>query len=267
MTNNQTILNDFISKQPFAAAQKLERLNSKDVANFIQTISLAKCLRLLSLMNAKKVAECFALLPIKKTTEIIEKGEVNFIAAVLSLIDDSVQESLLAKISKEKKAILKLKMDHEPNSVGALMEPVISVNKEMAVGDAVQIVKKNKDKEEFYLYIIDLEGNFEGIVRLKELLLAKKTATLEDLMLTKILKLSPEIQVKNILNYNSWLEYHQIPVVDKFEKLLGALSYKKSIEFTQDVSNSPNEKMMETSSALGELYRIGLTGILKSVSK
>jgi magnesium transporter len=265
MTNNQTILNDFISKQPFAAAQKLERLNSKEVANFIETISLAKCLRLLSLMNPKKVAECFALLPIKKTTEIIEKGEVHFIASALMLIEDTLQASFLAKVSKEKKAILKLKMDHEPNSVGALMEPVISVNKEMIVRDAIQVIKKNK--EAFYLYIIDLEGNFEGIVRIKELLLAKKTATLEDLMLTKILRLSPEIQVKSILNYNSWLEYHQIPVVDKFEKLLGALSYKKTIEFTQDIGNSPNEKMMETTSALGELYRIGLTGILKSVSK
>ncbi|TXD52948.1 MULTISPECIES: CBS domain-containing protein [unclassified Polaribacter] len=266
MTNNQTILNDFISKQPFAAAQTLERLSSKAVADFIQTVSLAKCVCLLSLMNARKAADCFVFLPIKKTTEIIEKGEVHFITAVLMLLENTVQESLLAKVSKEKKAILKLKMDHEPNSVGALMETVLSVNKEMSVREAVQIVKRNSEKEDFYLYVVDLEGNFEGIVRLKELLLAKKNASLEDLMISKILKLSPEIPIKSILNYNSWLEYHHIPVVDKFEKLLGALAYKRSIEFTEDISNSSNEKVMETGSALGELYRIGLTGILKSVS-
>lgn len=267
MNVNQTIVSDFIHKRPFAAAQTLERLSSEEVAVFLQTVSSEKSLKLLSLMNAKKAAACFLLLPSQKTTEILENGEPQFIASLLNLIETPLHKEYLLKVSKDKKLIIKLKMQHTTNSVGAFMETVISVNKEMTVSEAVQIAKINTQKEEFYLYVVDLEGVFKGIVRLKELLLADESDTLEDLMITKISKILPDIQVKSIVNHPAWLKYRHIPVVDASSKLLGALSYKATRELQEDSKDSSTNEITETGNALGELYRIGLTGLLKSLGK
>ncbi|PQJ81321.1 CBS domain-containing protein [Polaribacter glomeratus] len=267
MNVNQTILNDFIDKQPFAAAHTLDRMNSEEVALFMQSLPIEKSLKLISIMNIKKASECFLFLPTSKTKDLIEKGEPNFIASLLKLIEAPRRDVFLEKITSDKKDIIMRKMEHLPNTVGALMETALCVNKEMTVKEAINIIKNNKDKEEFYLYVIDLDRTLKGVVIVKDLLLADKKATLEDLIITSIPKIFPETQIKSVQNYAVWFDYRHIAVIDKSEKILGTLSYKKAMELTDENIDTSKNEVLETAGALGELYRIGLTGLLKSVGK
>lgn len=267
MNLNQTILYDFIQKHPFAASQTLDKLPSEEVATFVQTLPLESSLRLLSLMNIKNSAACFVLLSTSKKTDIIEKGAIHFVISLLKLIEISSRNNLLEKITTSKKNNILRKMQYDDNTVGALMETAISVYKEMLVEEAVQLIKRNSNKEEFYLYVIDLNGKLIGFVRLKELLLADKSDILQTLMSTESPKIFPEIEIKSILNNDAWFNYRQLPVVDKSDKLLGTLTYKATMEVFKNLDDFSTNEISETGSALGELYKIGLTGLLQSISK
>lgn len=267
MDANQIIIKDFIANHPFAAVQALEQFDAIEVAGFFQKLSSDATLKIFGLMSSKKVADCFLLMPVKKTADLIEIGDPYVIASFLKHLEQPKIDAFLANASSQKRAIIELKMKYIPNSVGALMQPAISVHIDMSVGEAIQVIQNSVQKDEFYLYVVDTEGAYKGIVRPKELMIADNNETLENLMITTVSKIYPDVQIKTIMTHSAWFDYHHIPVINKSEKLLGTLPYKSTIDVTQESSDTLDAEIKETGGALGELYSIGLTGLLKSLGK
>ena len=267
MDTNQIIINDFLENHPFAAGQTIEQFSDVEVSAFFEKRSAETTLHFFGLMNPKKVADCFVLMPTKKKTELIESGDPNLIVSFLKHVEQPILDSLLLNVSSTKRGIIKLKMNYFPNSVGALMESAISIPITMSVDEAIQLTRNSVQKEEFYLYVVDSESNYKGIVRPKELLLAATTEKVGNIMKTKIAKISPDVQIKTILAHTAWSDYHYLPVVNKAEKLLGTLSHKTVIKASQETNTTADNEIQQTGGALGELYSIGLTGLLKSLGK
>lgn len=267
MDANKTILDDFIAKHPFAAAQVLEDMAVEGVAEFLQELPLPKTLKLLSLMNTGKAGQCFMKLPSPTKKILLEKGDIAHTGSILRSLDEASRENLLSDISPARSSLIRRRLEQLPDTVGAFMVPAVIVNKEMTTKMAVQVINRRKDTLECYLYVVDLDAGYLGTVRFKELLLADPTDTLEELMITTIPKFSPETPIKNLLDHHAWIEYRYVPVIDEFNKLQGSLSFKTVRESVRNASGTSTIKIMETGSALGELYLIGLTGLLQSVGK
>lgn len=267
MNTDFIVAKDFIDKHPFSAAQVLEELKPEEVAEFIQELPIENSLTLLNLMNTDKSAKCFSLLPAKLTKELMEHSDLALAETLCRQLEEPFLNSLLASLSPDLAATLSTRLKQVANTVGVLMVPVIVVNKEMTVKAALEIIKRNKESLESYLYVVDSHGTFEGAVRLEELLFADKHSTLGDLMITAIPKFFPDTPIKNVLDHPGWYEYRFIPVIDRSEKLLGTLPYKTTQVVTPERGGKLTKELLATTSALGELYRIGITGFLQSVAK
>lgn len=267
MNANQTVLNDFINKHPFAAAKTLESLSNEKAAHFLETLSLEKNEKFLKLMNVKKASDCFILIATKRSKELIEIADAQLIASLLKPIDLPTRSKLLTNISSDRISIIKRQLSYLPNSVATLMENAHVVNKEMPIETALQLFKKSTAKEDFYLYVIDLDGDFKGAIRLKELFLSEQTNnTIESVMITSIPQLLPDITVKSILEHSGWLEYQEFPVVDASGRFMGKLTRRSLLKHKTPIKNS-NYEIEETGNALGELFRIGLNGLLQGGGK
>ncbi len=266
MNTELIVAKDFINKHPFSAAQVLEGLRPEEVAELIQELPIENSLTLLNLMNTNKSAKCFSLLPSQLTKELMESSDLSLAESLCREFEEPFRNSLLASLSPDLAAILNTRLKQAANTVGVLMVPVMVVNKEMTVQAALEIVKRNKESLESYLYVVDAKGMFEGAVRLEELLFADKNSTLGDLMITTIPKFFPDTPIKNVLDHPAWYEYRFIPVIDRSEKLLGTLSYSTTKEVAPEKNAKLTKEILATSTALGELYRIGITGLLQTVA-
>ena len=267
MDANQLILEDYLDKHPYSVSQTLSAMPASEVAEFIESLPLAKSLALFELMNSTEAARYFGHLKTDVAKALLEQGDFSFAESVLRQLDGPLRESLLASLSEERAAIIRRKLQQEPNTVGLLMVPAIVVNKEMTVKGAIEIIRRNNENMESYLYVVDLNGAFEGAVRLKELLWADRNKTLGELMITAIPRFQPETPIKEVLNHPAWYEYRYIPVVDKTNTLLGTLPYRTTREINPKGGSPSTKDIIETGTALGELYLIGLTGLLQSVGK
>ncbi len=266
MDANETVINDFIDKHPFAAAQALEQVSSEEVVDFLQTLSLQKNEKLLRLMNAKKGAECLVLMPADRSSELIEQADASLIASLFMFVETPVRSKLLTNISSDKRATIKRQLSFLPNSIATLMESAVMISIEMSVDNALQLFKRNTTAQEFYLYVVDLDGNFKGIVRLKELFVAEPFGDLKEVIIKTVPTLLSDISVKTIIEHPGWLEYQEMPVIDTSGKLLGKLTHRSTMQFKTKVKNSSYE-IEETGNALGELFRIGLNGLLQGGGK
>lgn len=267
MNANQTVLNDYVNKHPFAVAQALELLPDSEVADFFQSQSIERSTKLFSLMNPKKVAAFFVLLPPQVTRELIEKADVSLVASLLRNINLPARNNLLASTSAGRLSDIKQRISFLPNTVAAIMEMAEIVNDDLTIENAIRLVSRNSAKEQFYLYVIDLDGTFKGVVRLKDLFLAENADTLGDLMITAIPGFLTDIPVESILKHPAWLDYQEVPVLDAAGKLLGKLPHKSTLKFSVTPSKTLNNEISETGNALGELYRIGINGLLQGGGK
>lgn len=261
MNANQTVLYDFINKHPFGAAKTLEALPNEKTAKFLETLSLEKNMKLLKLMDARRAADCLILISTSRSKELLESADISLIATLLKLIDLPVRSKLLTNISSDRISTIKRQLAYLPNSVATLMKTAVVVNKEMTVENALQLFKNNLVKGEFYLYVIDLDGAFKGVVTLKDLFLSEEIKNLEHLMITSIPSILSDISVKNIIQHSGWLEYQEFPVLDTSGRLLGRLLRKDMLKYKSPIKNS-NYEIEETGNALGELFRIGFNGLL-----
>lgn len=267
MNANQTVLNDFISKHPFAAVQSLELVPDEKVASFFQTIPLNKCTTLFSLMKKERAAVVLVLLPTIRAKDLIENVDIPYIASVLKHVDTPIKNKLLDALSPEKQTSIKRQLAFLPDTVAAVMEPAMVVTNQMELSDVLELVKRSEEKEEFYVYVVDVEGVFEGRIRLKELLLADPTDSIASLLIKNVPNFLSDMLIKSVVDHPVWITFQEIPILDPAGKILGRLPYRNTLKFTHKPSKNLSNEIAETGSALGELYRIGLTGLLQGGEK
>ncbi len=66
----------------------------------------------------------------------------------------------------------------------------------------------------------------------------------------------------SVLVHPAWLEFHTLPVLDEKDLFAGPLRYKTLRRLANQVDSRPPPDQVGT--ALGELYRIGLSALVRS---
>lgn len=267
MTANQIVLQDFIAKHPFAAAKALELLPNEEIGLYLETLPLEKTTTLFGFMEAKRAAQCFVLLSSGKTRELLQKADALLMASLLKPLEVPQRKKLLNTISPDRSAVIKRQLEVLPNTLASIMETATIVTRKTAVQEVLELLKRDARKEEFYLYVVDLEGVFIGIVRTKELFLADPNELMEHLMITNVQSFLKDIPVKSILEHPVWQEYQEIPILDSSSRILGKLPHRSLLKHTNTPTKTASNEISETGSAIGELYRIGLTGLLQGGAK
>ena len=267
MDSDLIIAEEFSNKYPFQAAKVLETLEDQEVAAFLEQISVTMAITLLNFMNVNKAAQCFSLLPPERTAVIVDKMDVSLAEALCRRLEEPYRDQLLDLLPAELGSLIRRKLQQIPNTVGILMVPAIVVNKDLAVKEVIDIVKRNRENLESHLYVVDVKGTLEGAVLLENLLFAKKQVAINTIMQTSLPKFYPDMTIDSTLGHPAWDDYQTIPVVDRSEKLLGALPYRMTKGVSLKKEGISTKEIIQTSNALGELYRIGLTSFLQSISK
>jgi magnesium transporter len=268
MESDRMIAEKFIKEYPLQAAQVLEGLSDEEVAAFFQETPLELAVPLLNHMNAYRAAKCFTLLSSEFVTGVLENCNFTKVESLLRQFDEPFRNTALQKLSPQLSSSLMAKLEQSAHSVGALMIPLtLSINKEMTVKEVLRLVRKNHDVVDTSLYVVDVNGQFEGVIKLTDLFFADKSQSISLLMTTEIPKFYPDEPIYNILDHPAWEQYQSIPVVERSERLIGILPFEIIRKGLPEKGAHFAKQIMETSTALGELYRIGLTGFLQSVGK
>ena len=98
-------------------------------------------------------------------------------------------------------------------------------------------------------------------------MLSRPDALVSTVMHMKVERLSAELGLNAILDHSGWIEYHAMPVVDNKDTLIGVIRYKtiRQIKVDSEKVHQPHHALA-ASVALGELYKIGITGLIRSAT-
>lgn len=266
MDSHQILVGKFIRDFPMAAARAIEKLTNEEIASFFEKYPEEMSVSIITYMQFSKAARCLQLIPLKQTIQIFDKMDLLVAELLLRQCDEVFCNNIISGLSAKSAAVLREKLSHSADTVGAFMTPgVLRLPKEISIQEAITAGKHEKASFSSQIFLVDNEGKLEGIVKMNDLLSHDSTTILSSIMIVDFPKFYADTDIESVSDHQGWYEFQDIPVVDSSDRLIGALHFKATRKNKKDEDTAKD--IIKASNALGELYRIGMTGFLQSVGK
>jgi magnesium transporter len=209
---------------------------------------------------------CLARLSPECAVAILTALPLNAAAGLLRRLDADVRERALAHAPADWSMSLRRLLQYPEGTAGALMEPeALALPGDIRVGEARARVRRAPHSLLSYLYVVDREQRLIGVLTLRELMLAPPKTLLSSAMRSHVLRLLAHADFASILAHPGWRDFHVLPVVDDGGVFVGVIRHEK-LRRLEDTASRPANQAISTMLSLGELYWIGLTGMLAGVA-
>jgi Mg/Co/Ni transporter MgtE len=267
MNTDTIIIENFLQKHGTEVARALEKFEPEELAPYFSESSVALALEVLPHMNPHLMSLVFELMPQEKVTKILESMDIQQALLSIRMMKNELATEILNSLSPEKSGTLKRLLKYLEFSVGSHIDTsVLTLSERMTVKEAMEQAKRHKRKIHPNLFVLTSDRNLAGVISVSDLITENSQNEISSIMNTRIITLSPDTPIHSIVNHKEWKDFYALPVVDNTSLFLGVIKLE-----TIRAILAPNEIRREglgddAISALGELYQIGLAGLLKSAS-
>jgi len=180
------------------------------------------------------------------TIEIIEELDPDDRVELLEEMPANVAKRLISSLSPDERKITNILLGYEPETAGRVMTPkFISLRRKMTADEALAKIRRQAkdDKETIYtLYVTDETKKLEGVITLREILVAEPKQLVEDLMSERIVKVTTSTDQEEAANALKEFDLLALPVVDKEDRIVGIITVDDAVdileyEATEDIYN------------------------------
>ena len=244
------------------AKQAVLEMNAVDIAEVFAELhaldATQTSLRLFRLLPKELAAETFSYMDSdvqKSIIETISDNELRFILDEMYMDDyvDLIEEMpanvvkrLLANSSDENRKLINEYLQYPEDSAGSIMtNEYVYFRRNVTVHEAFDIIRTTGvDKETIYTcYIISPERKLEGVITVREMLLADPNAVVGDIMSTNVIHAHTLDDKEEIAKLFSRYDMLALPVVDKEERLVGIITIDDAVDVMQEENTEDFEKM------------------------
>lgn len=237
----------------------LASMNALDLAEvFEETESDTELLILFRILPKDLAAEVFVEMDTDVTKRLIDKLSDRELRAVMDelFLDDtvdlieempaSVVKRVLAQSDSETRACINELLKYPKDSAGSIMTiEFVSLRPAMTVEDAFERIRRTAiDKETIYTcYVIDPTNTLLGLVTAKDLMLAPKTALIEEIMNENVIYAYTETDKEQVARTISDYGFLALPIVDREMRLVGIVTVDDAMTVLQEENTEDIAKM------------------------
>lgn len=261
------LADSFIIRHPATAARVLESFPAEDSAALLATIPLKSSTGVLSRMDTHASIECLLKLQDEQNAKIFAEMPIQLGATIMRRFPREKRDAVLAHMVDADSRALRLLLTFPEGTVGALMDPLcFVVPDDVTVEEAVERVRARESEPYFYYYVINRDHGLSGVVSVRDLLVAPQHLSLKSVVSPVSLRLSPYTDHRSVLSMEELAQYQSLPVISEEGLFLGVIKLDTFAGAETGASEREAEgSIRNTGAALGELYRIWLSGLLYSV--
>jgi len=210
------------SDQPQADARLLEGLGPDD-AGLALVVLEDRAADVLGVMDRVIAARCLATLPREDSVDLIGAVPPQQAAGLLRRWTAEERAPLLAACPGRVAKPLERLLRYAEDTAGALMDPAVAT----APRDATVAtgLRRLQDGGAEGLFVVDREGRLVGRCAVTDLLGAPADDLVEAQMVRKVARIPARAEREAIVDHPGWEDWHDLPVVDRSEVVLGVLRY------------------------------------------
>lgn len=186
-------------------------------------------------------------------------------AALLRRLEPEARERLLGSLPDRERVRRLLEL--REGSAGALMDPrALALPEDLELEEVRRRLGRLSAHLALELYAVDREQRLVGVADLREVLDVSRRGPLADLV-RKVEPLLATVDLATISAHPGWAERGSLPVVDERGVYLGALRAERLRGLAEGADSRRARAGRETVVALGELYWLGLSGLVTGLAR
>ena len=237
---------------------RMEELKDFDVAEFLTSIEDNRMPMVFRLLSKETAAEVFSHLEPPEQERIINSITDSELAGIVEemYVDDAVDmmEELPANVVKrvmrtatpETRALINQYLHYPENSAGSIMtSEFVDLKKYMSVKESFARIRRiGEDKETIYVcFVTDASRKLEGVVTVKDLLLADPDTEVDELMDRNVVFATTTEDQESVSEKISDYDLLALPVVDKEGRLVGIVTVDDILDVMEQETTEDIEKM------------------------
>jgi len=254
----------FVSSTPNGCARfdinAVRDLHPSDIAEFLENARLKPVEivdALLQIGNCKAV-ETFEQLSLSVQSACVEAGNtramLRFIenmgpddrVDLLKKVDFDIVEGIMPLIAQaERNEICRL-WDYAEGTAGAVMTTEYAfLPADIMVGEGLEQLRLQAPNKEtiYYIYVIDAARRLQGTISLRDLIMARRTARLDEVMENQVISVRHDMGVASVAAMISKYDFLAIPVTDNENRLLGIITVDDVIDILEAENTEDFQKI------------------------
>ncbi len=248
-----------LSEKRYIEVQRsLAEFNEVDIAEFLEESPAQNALLMFRMLPKAMAAEVFTLLPLEQQTRFISAAtdkelvpilEELFLDDMVDLVEEmpaNVVKKILKNTGAKERALINQFLKYPKDSAGSLMTiEYVGLQKKMTAGESLQYIKSiGLQSETIYTcYATDENRILQGIVSLRELVLADTDKTVEQLLSKEFISVNTHDDQETVATQFKKYGFLALPVVDNENRLIGIITVDDIIDVIEQEATEDFHKM------------------------
>jgi len=227
---------------------QLKELPSEDLADALEQLTGSQQEALFSALDSEKAADTLleaepraqrqliSNLRKERARQILDEMTIPQLANLLSVLPHDDTTEMMGLLSPERvERIRAILAEREAKAGDLLATDYLAFPKEARVGEVLGRIRHASYEPHHvtYIYVIGPEDKIlQGVVDLREMLLAPDDKPLSEIMASPVVSADPDDTQEDLEQIFAKYHYRMIPVVDAQDRMLGVIRYKDIMKTT-----------------------------------
>src|SRR5690554_78797 len=187
-------------------------------------------------------------------------------ADLFNLLDEDRKEGLLRRMARQEREDLKRMASYEEGTAGAIMtSDYVAIPSGMTVSQAMMRVRQTApDAETVYqLYVIDPQGKLAGTLSLRQLMVARPGAKVDDIMINDVISVIVDEVQEHVARLVARYDMLAVPVIDHDARLVGIVTHDDAMDVAEEEATEDFHKGMSIGQLEDGVSRVPLWSLYR----
>src|SRR5512132_1135249 len=224
---------------------KLALLHPADIADIVEEMAADERRQVFEQLDVETAAEALSEvepemqasivsdLDEERAADILEEMAPDEAADLLQDLPEERREELVDLMQKEEAADVEELLTYPEDAAGGIMTTdLIALAGDLTSAQAIDRLRELQPDPEltYYLYVVDAQGRLDGVISLRDLVVAKPDAKLADVMDPHVLKVEATTPKEDVAALIAKYDLLALPVVDARQALIGTVTVDDVVE-------------------------------------
>jgi len=242
-------------------------LESSNLASAVTLLGDEQLADLLKDVDPSTAARFILKLSHAQAAEVLEEMDPDDAVDVVEELKPAEVEAILVAMRPAEAREIRELMAYPPETAGGRMTPeLVAISPDLTVDQALAALRRVADEAEtvYLVYVVDQARRLIGVLNLRELVLARGSALVSDLMVRDPIKVRADADQEVAARLLAEHRLLAVPVVDEEDRLLGIITADDAAEILEEEHREDVEKL-GGSEALDQPYL--RTGVFELLGK
>lgn len=229
-------------------AHLIEHYDTDEQRFVLRLISEELAANVVSEFRPEESAELLGEMGQERAVQIVGHFDPDDATDIIAELDEDDRSRILSDLKPEQVETVTQLLSYPEDSAGGIMTTEFaSVSPEMAVDEAIALVRAKSQEIEtiYYVYVVDGEFRLIGIASMRNLILAQSGNLIADVMETELFGIvTPETDREEVARLVAEYNLVAVPVVDETGRILGIVTHDDVLDILQEEATEDIQKLV-----------------------